>query len=341
MKQGMVSGIRRLLNFKRPVFFFEGRNSFLTPRSGSVAFWAWIGSIAVHLIVLTAFGFIKFSWSQTQLQEFAIPTVRVSRIKELIDASPIIPKPRIKKPDESVSSARVNTPVVRLSAGRIFEATRPDNQNLIELSKPFVSQGVYVLPESTVLPNKIEFFGSLTDQRKVCYVVDCSGSMQGVFGRVQREIKESIEDLQADQYFYVIFFGGGRLFESGDGRLVRAGERTKSEAYEFVDSVRPAGRTNALSALERAVQIRDVSGGGPSVIYFLTDGFELTGVNAGEFAGKVAELRERFAPTTKINTIGFWPQISDRWMLEVIAEQSDGECVFIGDGGEKTKTVIQ
>ena len=337
----MVSRGRSSLEAKQTGRQSHCLKGLLTGQKGSVAFWAWIGSIAVHLIVLTAFGFIKFSQSEKQPQELAIPTANVSRVKKLIEASPIIPKPKIKKPGIAEPSGRANTPSVKLLVGRIFGAVKPDNRDLGDLAKPSASQSVYALPESKVLSNKIEFFGSLTDRRKVCYVVDCSGSMQGVFGRVQRELKESIGDLQADQYFYIIFFGGGRLYETGGERLLRAADESKSAAYEFVDSVRPAGRTNALSALERALQIRDGSGAGPSIIYFLTDGFELTGVSAQEFAGKVAELRERLAPATKINTIGFWPQISDRWMLEVIAEQSDGECVFIGDGGEKSKTAIQ
>jgi hypothetical protein len=84
--------------------------------------------------------------------------------------------------------------------------------------------------------------------------------------------------------------------------------------------------------LERAVRIRDGSGVGPSVIYFLTDGFELTNEDAQGFSRKVKDLLKRFVPTTKINTIGFWPQISDREMLGVMARQSGGECVIIGDG---------
>jgi hypothetical protein len=331
MKQRVVSSGRGSLEVKCTKRQLDYLKGLLTGRRGSVAFWAWIGSIAVHLIVLTAFGFIKFSQSQAYPQEVPILTAKVSRIKRLMGTSPIIPKPKIKKPIRTEPTGRVNASAVKLSVGRIFGAAKPDNQRG-DLVKPSGSQSVYALPDSKILPNKIGFFGSFTDQRKACYLVDCSGSMQGVFRRVQRKLKESIGDLQADQYFYIIFFGGGRLFETGGGRLVRAGEESKSAAYEFIDSTRPAGRTNALAALERAVQIRDGAGAGSSVIYFLTDGFELTNESAQEFSRKAAELRKRFAPTTKINTIGFWPQLSDRRILEVIAEQSGGECVFIDDG---------
>lgn len=75
----------------------------------------------------------------------------------------------------------------KLTARRIFEAAKPGNQDLRNLAKSSVSESVYVLPGSKILSPKIEFFGSFTDQRKVCYLVDCSGSMQGVFGRVLKK----------------------------------------------------------------------------------------------------------------------------------------------------------
>lgn len=316
-------------------------------RSGGVTFWAWTASVVVHLMVLAAFGFIKFSpcrrqaGAETQLRDAPIPTATVSRIKKLIEAAPIIPKPKIKEPTRVEFAGRENAAAQKPAAGRIFEASKPGDESLGDLAKPSLRQSVCVLPDSELLRPRIEFFGSFTDQRKVCFLVDCSGSMQGVFGRVRRNLKKSIGSLQADQYFYIIFFGGDKLFESGSGRLLRAGEKAKSAAYGFIDSIRPSGRTNAPAALERAVQIRDGRGVSPSVIYFLTDGFELTIEDTQIFSQRVAGLLKRFAPTTRINTIGFWPQSDDREMLEVIARQSGGEFVLISDGDEKSKTATK
>jgi len=207
---------------------------------------------------------------------------------------------------------------------------KPGLLNLGDLSKLSGSQSSFSA-DSVILPERIEFFGSWTNQRKVCYLVDCSGSMQGIFGRVRKKLAESIKNLQPDQYFYIIFFSGDKLLEFGDGRLLRATQKSKSAAYDFIESVRPAGRTNALAAMEKAVQIRDSSGGGPSIIYFLTDGFELTSEDTRRFSGEIADLLRRFAPTTKINTIGFWPASDDQKMLETIARQSGGEFVLITD----------
>lgn len=299
---------------------------------GTVRFWALIISAVVHLIVLTAFGLVKFSQAGPADKSGPAPLVRISRIKKLTEGTLITPKPKMRRPAENQFA---KAPRKLLKTEHIFDTARPARHSrpvegfLTGDPKPDASGQISA--GEIVLPEGIEFFGSFTDQRKVCYLVDCSGSMHGIFGRVREELVESIRNLQPDQYFYIIFFGGDRLIESGSGKLIRATRQAKDAAYEFIDSVRPAGKTNALAALEKAVQIRDSDEARPAVIYFLTDGFELTTEDTHRFLQKVANLVRRFAPTTKINTIGFWTQGDDREMLETIAEQSGGEFVFITD----------
>ena len=294
-------------------------------RSGSVTFWAWIASIIFHLIVLTAFGFVKFAQSKTQAKK-PTPTAKINQIKRFIETTPAMPKPKVKRSDKSRSTKKMDR---LLPINRICYAAKPSPQVGTDPAKPSIPKSIFLSSSSTITPHRTEFFGSFTDQRKVCYLVDCSGSMQGIFGQVRKKLKDSIARLQPDQYFYIIFFGGNRLFELGDGYLVRAAEQTKSSAYDFIDSVRPGGQTNALAALERAVQIRDGRGQSPAIIYFLTDGFELTAENEQQFPRKIANFFKKFAPTTRINTIGFWPENNDRKMLQTIAKQSGGESVFI------------
>lgn len=298
-------------------------------RRGSVTLWAWVVSIAVHLIVLTALGFVKFSGSKTQEKQRPAPTAKVNQIKKLIETAPVMAKPKVKKPAKDGFTRRTDR---LLPVNQIFDIAKPNSQDQPNLAKPSVSTSELSLASSAILPEGIEFFGSFTEQRKICYLVDCSGSMQGVFGRVRRKLKDSIANLQPDHYFYIIFFGADKLFELGKGHLVRATDNAKSAAYNFIDSVEPAGQTNAMEALERAVQIRDSKAQSSSIIYFLTDGFELTSRDEQRFSQKVARLLARFAPRTRINTIGFWPQSDDRKMLETIARQSGGEFVFVSDG---------
>ncbi|MCJ7777575.1 MAG: VWA domain-containing protein [Sedimentisphaerales bacterium] len=294
--------------------------------SSGVTFWAWTASIAVHLIVLTALGFVTFSGSEAGVEQRPVPTAKISQIKKLVQAAGVIPKPKIKRPTRGEFTKKSER---LLPVNQIFGTVKPVSKDWPSLAKPSVSMSEISFPGSANLREGIEFFGSFTDERKVCYVVDCSGSMQGLFGEVRKKLSESIGNLQPDQYFYIIFFGGDRLFEFGDGKLLRATEEVKSAAYKFIDSIRSAGQTNALAAFERAVQIRDSMGQNSAVVYFLTDGFELTSEDGRRFSQKVAGLLAKFAPRTRINTIGFWPQSGDREMLRTIARQSGGEFVLI------------
>jgi hypothetical protein len=294
--------------------------------SGGVRFWAWMVSIVVHLTVLTALGFVGFSQAEVGVEQKPVPTAKISQIQKLVRAAPVIPKPKVTRPAERRFAEKSGG---LLPVNQIFSAVRPVSKDWPSLAKSSVSMSEISLPSSADLREGIEFFGSFTDERKVCYVVDCSGSMRGVFGQVQKKLSESIRNLQPDQYFYIIFFGGDRLFESGDGELLRATEEVKSAAYEFIDSIQPAGQTNALAAFERAVQICDSMAQSAAVVYFLTDGFELTTENERRFSQKVAKLLAKFAPRTKINTIGFWPQGDDCEMLRTIATQSGGDFVLI------------
>jgi hypothetical protein len=296
--------------------------------SGGVTFWAWMVSIAVHLIVLTALGFVRFSGGEAVVKQKPVPTATISQVKKLVQAAGVIPKPKVKRP---AKEGFTKNSYSLLPANEIFGTVKLASKDWPNLAKPSVSMGEISLPSSSNLREGIEFFGSFTDERKVCFVVDCSGSMRGVFGQVQKKLSESIGNLQPDQYFYIIFFGGDRLFEFGEGKLLRATEEVKSAAYKFIDSIQPAGQTNALAAFERAVQIRDSIAQSPAVVYFLTDGFELTGEDEQRFSQEVASLLAKFAPRTRINMIGFWPQSNDSEMLRTIARQSGGDFVLVDD----------
>jgi len=296
---------------------------------GSITLWAWAISITVHLIVFSAFAIAKFSKSQTQGKQQPIPVAKVSEVKRLLETASIITKPKIKKatPNQLAKNTQKMLPTKQ-----IFESAKSKSQELESFSIAPHSQDPFSLPSNSKLPyERIEFFGSFTNQRKICYLIDCSGSMRGVFGQVQKKLRDSIASLQQDQYFCIIFFGDNRLLEFENGQMRRATQKAKSAAYDFIESANPAGQTNALAALERAVQIPDNNGAGPSVIYFLTDGFELTTEDVPMFSQKITNLLRRFAPKTVINTIGFWPQDTDCKMLEIIARQSGGEFILVKD----------
>lgn len=285
---------------------------------------AWVISITVHLILISIFSTVKFSSGPVNRAYATIPSARISQIRNFVKSQPVIPKPKVIKAVKTYEG----------DDNPAYLSMRPDKEFIVKAQgysteKITAGRGRNIVVNNAVLPAGIEFFGSSTKERRICFVVDCSGSMQGIFGQVRRKLKDSIEKLQPDQYFALIFFAGARLIEYGNGELVRASSKNKSGALEFIDSIRPYGVTNALQAIRKAMSLRDQTGTAAGVIYFLTDGFELSDEDTRRFVRRVENLRKYFAPSTKINTIGFWIQRSDRSILETIAKQSGGEFVSI------------
>ncbi len=303
-------------------------------RKFSAKTWAWTISIIVHVVVLGIFAVVKFSqWQEAEKQRPA-PTAKViEAVKRMSEAEPVTPKPKVKQSIISRAEAATRIVAEGIPARQIFDVSRPILRNPQKVSGLAESAPKAIVPlsSSVMVSPKVEFFGSVAEGEKICYVVDCSGSMQGTFGRVQKELIESIDSLPANYYFYVIFFAADKLYEYGEGKLVRASPQMKSSVRDFILSVRAAGTTNAMAALERAMRIRDNSGAAPAIIYFLTDGFELTNDSTYRFAGRVKDARKNFALAAKINTIGFWVQKDDSRILEKIAKDSGGECTLIGN----------
>jgi hypothetical protein len=299
-----------------------------------VKFYALAVTVFVHSAALTIFACVKLSQTApVGLQTTA--TVSISQASVLAARPSVVPKPKV------ITEGKYKRIVKTISQGQsanihpAFDAPKEDSQPPIPaIEGPQIHSGGSV-EENRITTAQVEFFDSPAQGRRICYVVDCSGSMQGLWEPVKKELYESIGQLQPDQYFCVIVFGAGNILESGAGLLVRATEKAQKEAYDFIGAVQPRGATNAAAALEQAIKIHDQSGEGPSVIYFLTDGFELSEKDNFRFAHQVATMLKSFAPKTQVNTIGFWTDDRDRKLLEMIARQSGGQFTFVGQKGQK------
>jgi len=291
---------------------------------GSISFWAWVSSIAVHALLLAVLALVQFSPKKHLPAVKQTPAARITRIKEIVNSPLVIPKPKVKKPHgQLLRPFPDHSPM-------LMGTTPPDAtaSNLACLAaKP--STVLSTLPHSKISAAGNEFFGSPIGGRRVCFVVDCSGSMHGMFRQVSERLKSTIMNLRPDQYFYIILFNRDRLIENGDGQLVRATSRAKLQACSFIDNATPAGQTNALAALKRAMEIQDNRGRKPAVILFLTDGFELLPEDDSLLPEKIAAMRKRFCPETKINTIGFWAQQADCAILRAIARESGGRFSYV------------
>ena len=280
----------------------------------------WTISICLHLIAIVIFSRLALSQSPKSIAINRTPQTKIARIKEILDTSPVTSLPKITNPSQTFAQPKLKLPAKPIS----FQA-EPKPNTLAKLASTATPAS---LPDEGIT-SSVEFFGSKTYKRKICYVVDTSGSMQGIFSSVRQNLKQSIQDLKPDQYFNIIFFGSDTLRHFRRDQLTRASLPNKTAAYAFIDNTIPAGLTNALDALTSALRLRDSLGKAPGVIYFLTDGFELTNQQSSQFSHQLLNIRKNLAPETIINTIGFWAQPIDCELLSEIAWRCGGNFTQI------------
>lgn len=286
--------------------------------TGRAKIWAWIASISLHIIALAVFAASELSPAVTAYKQQQTPSVKVEQIKQAVQAQPKISKPKIKyiqSPNISHIEPLEQGPKLTASP----ETVTPDYPDRLEL------------PDNFKTADATDFFSTNTNAKRICFVVDCSGSMKGLFGTVKKELTQVIQNLQQDQYFSIIFFGDDKLLMFENARLVRASNNAKAEAVSFIYSVEPKGKTNAAEAFKKLPIIRDSDSRHPSAVFFLTDGFELDRTDSNVFLKRVMNLLAINLPETIVNTFGFWPDENDCALLSQIAEQTGGSFTRIGE----------
>jgi hypothetical protein len=288
---------------------------------GGVGVLAFLFSLGVHAVLFVLFSFVHVSGEDGVEGRLEPASISVAQIQKAVSQVPVVPKPMVKRVEVGNGQGKR---ALEVEVGPRKKAAYLEG-DAASFSGQFDGESLAGQFESRPLT---EFFGSSTNLRKICYVVDASGSMQGRLGMVVKQLKESIGKLEADQYFYIIFFRGDGLVESGKGVLVRATSKAKSRAYAFIDSIRFEGPTNAVNAIKRSMMIRGSGGESAQQIYFLSDGFDFENEDSPDFVGMVENVRKRLAPSVRINTIGIWVERQDEKILRAIAADSGG--AFVG-----------
>lgn len=281
---------------------------------------ALVVSFGLHLLLFTVLGVLEFSRPSSQA---VAGNVSLAQINRIVESSAIVPKPRVK-PKTFTPSRQVSVSDIRIDTPLLLDSSSSVTPEIIPIKSK-----VGFLPDSIALPQVTEFFSSATERRKIAYVVDVSGSMHGMLGQVRNQLKQSIDSLKPDNYFYAVFFGGDKIIESGQGKLVRATTDAKKRAFSLIRSIKAGGRTNANQALIRAIHVMKNSDAAAGQIYFLTDGFDLQLGQSEEFCVSVENIRKSLAPELRISTIGFWMDDEDRQILARMAKESGGQFIHI------------
>jgi hypothetical protein len=294
-------------------------------------------SLSLHLILMAAFAMIQFSRGKFFQSLSDSPKGAIRTLEAIQQAGIVVPKPSVR--ERGVSSAAGSFGGIfgdtgsgegdQAGSGRGSGGTDADNTFASATAASAASVLAQIQEGSpSTAPGNISFFGNVASERKVCFVVDCSGSMLGFFGQVKDKLVEVISSLKQDNFYGVVVFRGEQLIEVEPEKLLRASDSGKRRAFEFIDSIgTPAGRPDAFEALKKAIRYTDGIGDSPGVVYFLTDGFDYDG-----FAAKIEEYRSEYAPVVKIHTIGFMVNQRDEKMLKTIASESGGKFTMYSGG---------
>jgi hypothetical protein len=163
-----------------------------------------------------------------------------------------------------------------------------------------------------------DFFGIGGYGQSFVYVVDCSGSMResGKFERAVYELLRSIEQLNKDQRYFVIFYSNQAYPMPAEG-LVSATEKQFKRTQQWVGRARPNGGTYPLTALMTALRMK------PDAIYFLSDG-----LFDPRTSREIRVHNRRKSMRIPIHTIAFVNRESES-LMRTIARNSGGKFRFV------------
>ncbi len=154
-----------------------------------------------------------------------------------------------------------------------------------------------------------EFMGVKSSARHVVYVIDMSGSMEGMrLAHTKLELVRSIEQLPEDASFSIVFFDD--QFEvMPPQRMVPASKRWKADAIDWLRHQQARGGTDPTAALEFALSLR------PQAIFLMTDGMFQNPSLVNQMIDRMNTDRR-----TSINTIAFHERGAEQELQKIAAE---------------------
>lgn len=165
----------------------------------------------------------------------------------------------------------------------------------------------------------VQFLGVEGQGRRFCIIADSSSSLgAGSFNLIKQEILKTLDSLEAESQFHLMFFSSKTLSNPGGDWLF--GKRDVEIARPWINAYPLGGGTVPAPAFQKAFTLVPK----PDVIFFMTDGL----INPAD-PSRVAVLNVE--PKVPINTILFTrraievpPTDRARQMLEQIARESGG-----------------
>ena len=303
---------------------------------------AWVLSIALHTILVTAAAFVIKATPQGSATE-ADRSGGIVLVEQHSSQRSYLEEGDLQ--DQGEAAAENSATAAAESLAAVLPAALPSNlAGSLPAADESLAHGtalVDVLPGAGGLSQgggrgktaggraTTGVFGVQGEGSKFVYVFDRSGSMQGFQGRplaaAKRELIASLNDLESVHQFQIIFYNERPYVcnprQESSPRMLFGTDRDRNLATDFVRSVVADGGTRHTEALQLALRMQ------PDVIFFLTDADEprLT-------ATELAQIRRQNQSVgASINTVEFGAGASsgDFNFLVQLAQQNGGQHVYV------------
>ena len=170
--------------------------------------------------------------------------------------------------------------------------------------------------------SQVSFFGLQGTGKRVVFVVDRSGSMNGdLLQAAKEELMKSITQLPRGARYAVCFFSDGPYWMPAYGgeSLVRSSRGRNQQVFKWIGQVKAQGGTQPLAALSGALDLK------PDMVFFLTDGaFD-------EHIVETISLKNR--GRVQIHCVAFG--LGGRNLLHAIANKNKGKFTTVSVKGRK------
>ena len=240
---------------------------------------AWAISTIVHLIIFLILGLITIAIPATA--DFAIiagsqdtnePLEQMAEVdlaeelENMEELSPSFDSPQVNESDMSELTLASSVADTGDLGPQVIESDSVSQINAI------FSDSGSAMESLTDKVGKMtaSFFGSKSKGRRFVFVVDNSNSMtRGRFHTALNELAKTVEQMDKDQYFYVIFFSDTAyplFWPSPVSQLVPATRKNKERLHQWLYTVELCLHTRGEAAMQLALSLR------PDAIYILGDG---------------------------------------------------------------------
>jgi hypothetical protein len=298
--------------------------------SGTDSWWpgtrqvpAWAISMIVHLILFLTLGLITIAIPATA--DFAIiagsqdanePLEQMAEVdlaeelENMEELSPSFDSPQVNESDMSELTLASSVADTSDLGPEVIESDSVSQINAI------FSDSGSAMESLTDKVGKMttSFFGSKSKGRRFVFVVDNSNSMtKGRFHTALNELAKTVEQMEKDQYFYVIFFSDTAyplFWPSPVSQLVPATRQNKERLHQWLYTVELCLHTRGEAAMQLALSLR------PDAIYILGD---------GAFTDKTTiKLTQPHNRRTPIFTLGMEVPEKGKLQLTQIAKSNQG-----------------